>query len=149
MVMPGSPPVNVPARKGVSSVGLRRVQVQQLPPTYEGIEAMSDSFSSPTSQLDPRAECGDPPGIQRPIGDEQRFLTTPLQMTSFDEGLRIRYANTEARVRSGVGHDAEEQTASAERGPSENEILKQTVVRLERLVLLQGQQSQPLQGQQF
>ena len=54
-----------------------------------------------------------------------RFLTTPLQMTSFDEGLRIRYANTEARVRSGVGHDAAElegQTASADQGHRERDF---------------------------
>ena len=144
-----APPANVPAGEGVSSVGRRRVQVQQLPPTIEEREAIPDFFSPPTSQLDPRAENGDPPGIQRPIGDENQFLATPLQMMNFDEGLRTRFASTEARVRSGIGLDAEEQTASAERGPSENEILKQTVARLERLLLLQAQQSQPPQGQQF
>ena len=63
-----APPVNVPAREGDSSVGLRRVQVQQLPPTCEGIEAMSDSFSPPTSQLDLHAECCDPPGIHTAHG---------------------------------------------------------------------------------
>jgi hypothetical protein len=67
-------------------------------------------------------------------------------MMNFDEILGNRDASTEAL---GAGLDAEEQTASAERGPSENEILKQTVTRLERLLLLQGQQSQPPQGQQF
>ena len=69
-----APSVNVPARGGVSSVGLRRVQIQQLPPTSEEIEAMPDFLSPPTSQLDPRAEGGDPPGIQRPIGEEHPFF---------------------------------------------------------------------------
>ena len=69
---------------------------------------MPDFFSPLTSQLDPRAGCGDPPGIQRQIGTEQgRFLDTPLQFTSFDEGLRIRYANTKARVIKLAESDAE------------------------------------------
>ena len=144
-----APSANVPAGGGVSSVEQRRVQVQ--PPTYEEIRVMPNFLSPPASQLDHRAGCGDPPGIQRQIGTESGNLATPLQMTSFDEVFRIRYANTQARVIA-VGAVAEPrrqegQTASQGfyvrgSGPSEVEVLRQTVARLEQSILLQRAQQQ-------